>query len=111
MSQELAMAEFRSNPEPIANKRANFGARCVVSFTVCFLALLFGFLFASGYWNESAKRADSSPQFDVRVVGGRLPGVVVEPIHAATGTMKLPVGPPAAGVSQEFGATAKAMTR
>jgi hypothetical protein len=111
MSQEHAMPEFRANPEPNADKRVKFGALGVVSITACFLALLFGLLFASGYWNESAKRADSSPQFDVRVVGGRLPGVVVEPIHAAAGTMKLPVDPPAAGVSREFGATAEAMAR
>ena len=96
------MAHSRENTEPNADKRANFGARGVASISACFLALLFGLLFASGYWNESAKQGDSSPRFNVRVVGGRLPGVVVEPVHAVAGTMRLPVDPPTADVSRGF---------
>lgn len=105
------MAEFRVKPEPNADKRANFGARGVVSITGCFLALLFGLLFASGYWNENARRTDTSPRINVRVVGAPLPGVVVEQVQAGAGTMKLPVDPPTADVGQEFGSAAKAMTR
>ena len=105
------MAEFRANPEPVADKRAHFGATVAVTITVCFLALLLGLLFASGYWNERVNQANSSPQFNAKVVGGRLPGVVVEPIQAVAGTMKLPVDPPTADVSQGFGTSAKAMTR
>jgi hypothetical protein len=111
MSQEHAMPEFRANPEPFADKRANFGAMGAATITVCFLALLFSLLFASGYWDESAKQANSSPQFKVRVVGGPLPGIVVEPVQAVAGTMRLPVDPPTADASQGFGAPAKAMAR
>ena len=96
------MAEFRVKPEPNADKRAKFGARGVVSITGGFLALLFGLLFASGYWNENARRTDTSPRINVRVVGAPLPGVVVEQVQAGAGTMKLPVDPPTADVSRGF---------
>jgi hypothetical protein len=82
-----------------------------VTITVCLLALLGGLLFVGGYWNESVQPAASSPRFNVRVVGGPLPGVLVEPIHAAVGTMRLPVDPPSADVSQGLGTPAKAATR
>jgi hypothetical protein len=111
VSQEHAMAKSRANREPTADKRVNFGAWGVVSIASLFLTLLFGLLFASGYWNESAKRADSTPQFYVKVVGGRLPGVVVEPIRAGTVTMTLPVDPPSADVNRGFAKPAKTMTR
>ena len=105
------MAEYRVKPESIADKRANFGARGVVSITGCFLALLFGLLFASGFWNESARQTETSPRFNVRVLGEPLPRVVVEPVQSSAGTMKLPVGSPTAAVGQEFGSAAEAMTR
>lgn len=105
------MADLHKNPEPIADKLAHSGSGGAVTITVCFLALLGGLLLASSYWRESAQPAGLSPQFNVRVVGGPLPGVVVEPIHAAAGTMRLPVDPPTADVGQGPGAPAKAATR
>ena len=98
MSQEDAMAEYSTSPEPIADRRGIMGAGRSVAIVAAFFVLLAILLLACGFWSVNAKQASSSPQFNVKVVGGRLPGVVIESKAVGAGTMKTPVDLPTVGV-------------
>lgn len=84
------MAEHLASPEPNAASSVKQVAVSSVAIVGIFFALLFGLLFACGLWSANATEGSSAPQLSVKVVGGGLPGVVVESKKGAAGTMKTP---------------------
>lgn len=89
------MVEYRADRVPITDDQDNSGPWRTVALLVGALALLLGVLFATGFWNAQAQQPEKLPEMNVRAVGGLLPGIVVEPNNAITGTMKIPVDVPA----------------
>lgn len=72
------MAEYLPDTAPNRGKiPRNFVLSAAVGVAM-FFVLLFALLFACGLWSPGAEQASAAPQFNVRVVGGALPGVVVE---------------------------------
>ena len=84
------MAEDRASPEPNAASSVKQVAVSTAAIVGIFVALLVGLLFACGFWSANATEGSSAPGLSVKVVGGRLLGVVIDSKEVAAGTIRTP---------------------
>jgi hypothetical protein len=107
--QEFQVAEYREDCDPNREARDKCGPVRTIGMLVVAFTIILGGLFAYGLPSKGEKQASASHKFDVRIVGGPLPGIVVESKNVLAGTMRIPVDVPARGAMSETGAAEKSI--